>query len=105
MRHLSVSQQHGFLQGKCTDTQLIDQSSKAIDSYNKRATTVLLYLSLVCSHLEYCTRAWAGLSKTNSLFIERVQRAATRYILDFSELKYEERLKELEASSVSPRDG
>ena len=51
-----------------------------------------LYTSLVRSNLEYCTQAWNGLTARNKIKIERVQRAATRYILNYPNLTYPERL-------------
>ena len=62
-----------------------------------------LYISLVRSQLEYCTPVWSGLSKENTTAIERVQRAATRYILDFPNKNYKERLAELTLMPLSYR--
>ena len=54
-----------------------------------------LYNSLVRSKLEYCAQIWGGLTKANDLEIERIQRRATRYILNFCDLNYQERLCKL----------
>ena len=62
-----------------------------------------LYVSLVRCHLEYCVPVWSRLSKENSLIVERVQRAATRYILDFIDIQYNERLQRLDLSPLSIR--
>jgi hypothetical protein len=62
-----------------------------------------LYNSLVRSKLEYCTQVWGGLSKSNMVKIERVQRRATRYILNFSDLDYKHRLSMLNMLPLSYR--
>ena len=62
-----------------------------------------LFVSLVRSNLEYCIPVWGGLSKENSRKIEKVQRAATRYILDFPDLNYKERLCQLNLLPLSYR--
>ena len=54
-----------------------------------------LYISLVRSKLEYCTQVWGGMTKSDNLKIERIQRSATRYILNFPDLNYKERLCKL----------
>ena len=51
-----------------------------------------LFISLVRSNIEYCTQIWGGLSKGNTVKIERIQRDATRYILNFCPKNYKERL-------------
>ena len=54
-----------------------------------------LYVSLVRSNLEYGTQVWNGLTKTNRVKLERVQRATTRYILNFPSSSYSNRMSEL----------
>ena len=62
-----------------------------------------LYLSLVRSNLEYCTQSWNGLTKQNRIKIERVQRVATRYILNYPDMSYTERLLKLNILPLSFR--
>ena len=62
-----------------------------------------LYVSLVRSNLEYCVPAWAGLNKKNTIAIERVQRAATRYILGYPDKSYKDRLNLLKLLPLSYR--
>ena len=52
-------------------------------------------MALVRSCLEYCSPVWSGTSQSNITLLERVQRAATRYILYVPHLNYKERLIEL----------
>jgi hypothetical protein len=54
-----------------------------------------LYISLVRSKLEYCTQLWSEQHTGNMAKLERVQRSATRYILNFENISYYERLKKL----------
>jgi hypothetical protein len=54
-----------------------------------------LYLTLARSIVDSGTQVWGGLSKTNSIKIEKLQRSATRYILDFPSINYKERLLKL----------
>ena len=62
-----------------------------------------LYTTLVRSNLEYCTQAWNSLTLKNRLKIERVQRAASRYILDYPDARYPERLSMLNLLPLSFR--
>ena len=63
----------------------------------------MLYLSLVLSELDYCTTVWSGTSFQNVLAIERVQRAATRYKLNYPDMCYKDRLRVLNLLPLSYR--
>jgi len=54
-----------------------------------------LYLALVRSDLEYASSVWSGTSKHNMQLIEGVQRRATKYILNYPDMDYKERLDKL----------
>ena len=54
-----------------------------------------LYLSMVRSNVEYCSQIWSGTYRSNVIKIEQLQRSATRYILDYQDLDYKERLQTL----------
>jgi hypothetical protein len=62
-----------------------------------------LYVSLVRSGLEYCSQVWSGTTSQNILLIERLQRSATRYILQQPDLDYKDRLKELKLLPLTYR--
>ena len=53
--------------------------------------------------LEYCSPIWHGLNKKCKTKIEKVQRAATRYILGYPNLSYTERLLKLNMSPLTFR--
>ena len=54
-----------------------------------------LYVSLVRSNVEYCSQIWSGTSHININKLERVQRSATRYILNYPDSDYRDRLIKL----------
>ena len=54
-----------------------------------------MYISLVRSIVEYASQVWSGTTIQNVLLLERLQRSATRYILQRDGLNYRERLLEL----------
>lgn len=60
-----------------------------------RHVKLQLFATLVRSKLEYCTQVWGGISQVNMVKLERVQRSATRYILDYPDMCYRDRLCEL----------
>jgi hypothetical protein len=62
-----------------------------------------LYVSLVRSGLEYCSQVWSGTTSQNVLLIERLQRSATRYILQRPDLDYKDRLKQLDILPLTYR--
>jgi hypothetical protein len=54
-----------------------------------------LYLSMVRSNVEYCSQIWSGTSRFNVVKIERIQRSATRYIMNYPNIDYGQRLQSL----------
>ena len=54
---------------------------------------VMLYKSMVRSHLDYCNSVWAPYRKGDMEDLEKVQKRATRLILGLRNTPYEERLK------------
>ena len=70
---------------------LIKKSFTNLNGY----TLPLLYKSLVRSHLEYANAVWGPTFVTDLNIIESVQRRATRYVRDVSDLPYHNRLLHL----------
>ena len=78
---------------------------------NKRAVgfiapvnvTTSLYRTLVRSNLEYCSSVWSPSTVSDTKAIESIQRAATRYILNYPEIKYDQRCTMLNLHPLSYR--
>lgn len=51
-----------------------------------------LYCSLVRPQLEYCSPLWNGTTRKNTFHVERLQRSATRFMVGYEDLNYQERL-------------
>ena len=62
-----------------------------------------LYRTLVRSNLEYCSSVWSPSTVSDTKAIESIQRAATRYILNYPEIKYEPRCTMLHLHPLSFR--
>ena len=52
-----------------------------------------MYKTIVRPHLECCIQAWRPYLKKDIDTLERIQRRATKIILELRDLSYEERLK------------
>jgi ribonuclease P/MRP protein subunit RPP40 len=74
-------------------------------SFTSRSKDILLllYKSLVRPHLEYCVQAWRPHLVKDISIIEKVQRRATRMIDGFRALSYEQRLSELNLTTLETR--
>ena len=71
-----------------------------------RSTSVrrAIYLALVCAHLGYATQVWAPQSIGLIKKVERVQRRASKYILDLpflTSFSYQERLIKADLLPIS----
>ena len=81
-------------------SQIVSKANKTL-SLLRRTCYILtvcdvrraLYLSLVKSQLCYATEIWSPAQYFNKVKLERVQRCATRLILQMRDLSYKERLK------------
>ena len=51
-----------------------------------------MYCSLVRPLLEYCTVVWSGTSHKNIKNIQKIQRSMTRYVFNYAEVDYKDRL-------------
>ena len=64
---------------------------------------LLIYKSLVRPLLEYCHTAWSPYLAQDINLLERVQRRATKMVVNMNTLPYEDRLKELKLFSLQHR--
>ena len=78
---------------------LIKRTCKGLDDLKTLRT---LYCSLVRSNLEYCSVVWSPYTKRNTDKLQRVQRGATKLILE-SDDPYDFRLKKLNLMSLGKR--
>ena len=72
-------------------------------SYLNKDTFVKLSKSLVRPHLEYANVIWSPFLKRQSIYVENVQRRATRLLKCCKDLSYCERLKLLRLHSLKGR--
>ena len=62
-----------------------------------------LYTSLVRGILEYGTPVWSGMTVHDTIRTERIQRAATKFILHYPDTDYRERLMQLHMLPLTSR--
>ena len=74
-------------------------------SFSSRDPVMLtkLYKALVRPHLEYCIQAWNPYLQRDIDTLEKVQRRATKMMSGFENLPYEERLKQLNLTTLRTR--
>ena len=72
---------------------------RSFSRLNKKSFKIL-YKSLVRPILEYCSVIWNPLFKGDSDEIEKVQRRATKVVPELRNLPYEERLRELNLTTL-----
>jgi len=63
-----------------------------------------LYLSLVRSHLTYCSQLWRPRLIKDIEILERIQRRATKYIIGNNQMDYKCRLLSLHLLPLMPRE-
>ena len=51
-----------------------------------------MYCSLVRPLLEFCTVVWSGTSRKNIKNMQKIQRSVTRYVFNYAEVDYKDRL-------------
>ena len=71
--------------------------------YLDEESFLCLYKSMVRPHLEYANQVWAIRLKCQIDIIENVQKRATKVILGFDNIEYEERLKKLKLHTLTYR--
>jgi len=72
--------------------------------YLTTPTFVLLYNSMVRSHLDYCSSLWAPYKKRDIEALEKVQKKATKILPVLKNLSYSERLKIYQMTTLHYRD-
>jgi hypothetical protein len=72
-------------------------------TYLDKESFLYLYKALVRPHLEYANAIWAPKFKRQSAAIERVQRRATKLLVDIKEWTYERRMRFLNLPSLKYR--
>ena len=60
-------------------------------------------ITLVRSNLEYCSSVWSPSTVSDTKAIKSIQRAATRYILNYPKIKYDQRCTMLHLHPLSHR--
>ena len=64
---------------------------------------LMIYKTYVRPHLEYCIQSYSPWLKKDIEELERVQRRATKMVAGFHKLKYHERLKRLNLTTLEKR--
>ena len=91
---LSWSEQYSFIISKAyRELSVLRQSFNPLNSSSTKKT---LYTTMVCSHLIYCSPVWCPRFIKDIQLLERVQRRATKYILNDFTSDYKDRLISLE---------
>ena len=86
----------------CTTVRLLLRLHKLLASLEELLRLTLLkcffclYKMHVRPHLEYCLQSWSPYLARDIEILEKVQRAATKYVYGLNSLPYEGRLKKLQ---------
>ena len=72
-------------------------------TYIDAPTFLMLYITLVRPHLEYANSVWNPYKKKHIIALENVQRRATKLILGFKDMTYENRLRRLKLPTLAYR--
>lgn len=72
-------------------------------TYRSKDIILQLYKSLVRPHLEYCVQAWRPHLQKDIIYIEKVQKRATKLIDSLRKIPYEQRLQELHLTTLETR--
>ena len=83
--------------GQNTTTPLLPKLTKLCRTFNVNSIPAKkqLYISFVRSQVLYCFQLWRPQLLKDIFILERVQRRATKFILNDYQLPYKERLKRL----------
>ena len=64
---------------------------------------LIIYKTYIRPHLEYCVQAWSPHLTKDVEVLEKVQRAATKLVLELRKLEYNERLRRLGLTTLQRR--
>jgi len=73
---------------------------RAIFTYLKTSSFILLYKNMVRSHLDYCSSVWSPYRKGDMENIEKVQKKATKLISELKHMNYIDRLKKCQLPTL-----
>ena len=99
--HLTWGTHCRGLNNKCNRT--MGMIKRAVGFNAPVNVTNYLYRTLVRSNLEYCSRVWFPSTVSDTKAFESIQRAATHYILNYPEIKYNQRCTMLHLHPLSYR--
>ena len=100
---------HKSLKPSCHIAQYVKMANQMVGMirrsffYKDRKTIVLLYKSMVRSHLEYAVQAWCPNKISDIKLLEGVQRRFRKCIPELNKLPYEMRLKNLNLTTLETR--
>ncbi len=66
-------------------------------------TCIKTVKAIVRPHLEYCIQAWSPYLRKDIDMFDKIQRRATKLIPGLRDLRYEERLKDCELTTLETR--
>jgi hypothetical protein len=72
-------------------------------TYRNRNVIISLYKSLVRPHLDYCMQVWSPYLAKDKQLLEKVQARATKLIPSLKELPYEDRIANLNLTTLEDR--
>ena len=72
-------------------------------TYRTRNIILKLYKSLVRPHLDYCMQVWSPYLAKDKQLLEKVQARATKLITNLKDLPYEERIANLNLTTLEDR--
>ena len=78
---------------KCKATRISGLFKRTLGWHASSQTKYIMYCSLVRRPLlEYCTVVWSGTSRKYMKNIGKIQRSMTRYVFNYAEVDYKDRL-------------
>ena len=86
----------------CLTLNILKQITRAF-MYRDRKVFLLLYKQFVRCHLEFAIPAWSPWLVQDIEILERVQKKAVNFIVGLSGKTYEEKLSELNLTSLADR--